>query len=135
MPSNDSLSEEEFLANYDASRYPKPSVTVDTVIFRENDGKKQVLLIKRGNHPYRGSWALPGGFLNMEEELAAAAAREVREETALAITALEEIGVYGAVGRDKRDRVLTVAYVAVVGNEMSAQAGDDAARSGAVPRG
>ena len=60
MPSNDSLSEEEFLANYDASRYPKPSVTVDTVIFRENDGKKQVLLIKRGNHPYRGSWALPG---------------------------------------------------------------------------
>ena len=106
MPSNDSLSEEEFLANYDASRYPKPSVTVDTVIFRENDGKKQVLLIKRGNHPYRGSWALPGGFLNMEEELAAAAAREVREETALAITALEEIGVYGAVGRDKRDRVL-----------------------------
>ena len=127
MPSNDSLSEEEFLANYDASHYPKPSVTVDTVIFRENDGKKQVLLIKRGNHPYRGSWALPGGFLNMEEELAVAAAREVREETALAITALEEIGVYGAVGRDKRDRVLTVAYVAVVGNEMSAQAGDDAA--------
>ena len=63
----------------------------------------------------------------MEEELAAAAAREVREETALAITALEEIGVYGAVGRDKRDRVLTVAYVAVVGNEMSAHAGDDAA--------
>ena len=114
MPSNDSLSEEEFLANYDASHYPKPSVTVDTVIFRENDGKKQVLLIKRGNHPYRESWALPGGFLNMEEELAAAAA-------------LEEIGVYGAVGRDKRDRVLTVAYVAVVGNEMSAQAGDDAA--------
>lgn len=127
MPSNENLSEEEFLASYDASRYPKPSVTVDTVIFRENDGRLQVLLVKRGNHPYRWYWALPGGFLNMDEELAAAAAREVREETLLAITALEEIGVYGAVGRDRRDRVITVAYAAIVDGEAEAQAGDDAA--------
>ena len=129
MPNKaDELSEEEFLAQYDASRYPKPSVTVDTVIFREHGENLQVLLIKRGNHPYRGCWALPGGFLNMDENLDEAAARELMEETSVQTDMLEEFGVYGAVGRDKRDRVITVAYVALLKGECAAKAGDDAAQ-------
>lgn len=124
----DELSEEEFLAQYDASRYPKPSVTVDTVIFRQSGEQMQVLLIKRGNHPYRGFWALPGGFLNIDENLDEAAARELKEETSVQTDMLEEFGVYGAVGRDKRDRVITVAYVALLKGEWAAKAGDDAAQ-------
>lgn len=125
LQQNDELSEEEFLAQYDAARYPKPSVTVDVVALKYDEGICRVLLVKRGNHPYKGAWALPGGFLNMDEELATAAKRELNEETGLDVTAIEEIGVYGAVGRDKRDRVITVAFAAEVKGELLS--GDDAA--------
>ena len=128
MPSKEhELTEEEFLAQYDASQYPKPSVTVDTVIFRKIGAQLQVLLVKRGNHPCRGLWALPGGFLNMEENLDEAAARELAEETSVSTDLLEEFGVYGAVGRDKRDRVITIAYAALLEDEVQEKAGDDAA--------
>lgn len=125
LQNNAELSEEEFLAQYDAARYPKPSVTVDVVAFRNVNGIRQVLLVKRGNHPCKGAWALPGGFLNLDEELDTAAKRELKEETGLDITAIEEIGVYGAIGRDKRDRVITVAFAAEVSGVPIS--GDDAA--------
>lgn len=125
LQNNAELSEEEFLAQYDATRYPKPSVTVDVVALKYDEGICRVLLAKRGNHPCKGAWALPGGFLNLDEELATAAKRELKEETGLDVTAIEEIGVYGTVGRDKRDRVITVAFAAEVKGELVS--GDDAA--------
>ena len=79
------LTLEEFLAKYDPDKYRHPSVTVDMAVFTmlrtEGECDLAVLLIRRGNHPYLGTWALPGGFVEMEEELADAAARELQEET------------------------------------------------------
>ena len=114
--------EEEFLASYDASRYPKPSVTVDVLIIAEN----KILLVKRGNHPYKNHWALPGGFINMDEDLPQAASRELAEETGIKIDTLELIGVYGDVGRDPRDRIIGVAFGIVLPQEVESCAADDA---------
>lgn len=126
LMSNKEQTEEEYLAGYDADRYPKPSVTVDAVLLAED----KVLLVKRGNHPQKGRWALPGGFLEMTEDLPEAARRELKEETAVEVQYLEQIGVYGTPGRDPRDRVISVAYAARLDEEIRPQAGDDAAQSG-----
>ena len=119
------LSEEEYLAAYDASRYPKPAVTVDVLLI----AKDKILLIKRGNHPQKNRWALPGGFINLDEELLSAAQRELAEETGAKTEMLELIGVYGAVGRDPRDRIISVAYGAVLPQEQACRGADDAAES------
>ncbi len=108
-------------------RYPRPSVTVDVVLFAVRDARLELLLIQRGNEPFAGRWALPGGFLDMDEELEAAARRELLEETAVRAGALEELGAYGTVGRDPRGRTISVAYLALVcGAPPVAIAGDDA---------
>lgn len=122
---NKEQTEEEYLAHYDADRYQKPSVTVDAVVLAQD----KVLLVKRKNHPQKGRWALPGGFLEMTEDLPEAARRELKEETAVEVCALEQIGVYGTPGRDPRDRVISVAYAASLAEEIKPQAGDDAAQS------
>ena len=119
------LSEEEFLAAYDSSRYPKPSVTVDVLLLAGN----KILLIKRGNHPQKNRWALPGGFINMDEDLLSAAKRELMEETGVEAEQLELIGVYGAVDRDPRDRIISVAFGIILPKEVASQANDDAAES------
>lgn len=120
---------EEFLAAYDENKYRRPSVTVDMTVFTLNEaGQLCTVLIRRKNHPFIGRWALPGGFVEMNEELAAAAARELEEETGIRGAALRSFGVYGAVDRDPRTRVITAAFYAVAPKgSILPKAGDDAA--------
>lgn len=127
------ISEEDkaFIADYDVSRYDRPSATADAVLFRRHPegGQLQVLLVRRGAPPQRGSWALPGGFCEMEEPLAACSARELLEETGLVGRFYGQVPVFDAPGRDPRTRVLTTPYLMILpyGAEGTPQAGDDAA--------
>lgn len=120
------------LANYDSSKYQKPSVTVDMIICTIKDDALKVLLIKRAHPPYRGGWAIPGGFVQVElkETLEEAARRELQEETGLSGIFIEQLKTYGDPDRDPRMRVITVAYYALVPFyklDGMVQAGDDAA--------
>jgi 8-oxo-dGTP diphosphatase len=108
-------------------RYPRPAVTVDCIIAAPGEARTEVLLIQRGKEPFKGQWALPGGFLQMDEELEEAAARELHEETGLREIPLEELGVFGKIGRDPRGRTVSVAYLARLDRKPPARAGDDAA--------
>lgn len=125
---------EEFLEGYDPYKYRTPSCTADAVIFscaepltRELRGIR-LLLVKRSNHPSIGYWALPGGFVDMEENLEESAKRELLEETGISGLPMEQIASYGNYDRDPRTRVITTAYMALVqGQELKARAGDDAA--------
>ena len=113
-----------FLEEYDASRYERPSVTVDMAVFT-TDGR--LLLIKRADHPNIGSWALPGGFMNMDETPYQAACRELMEETGVN-TELEHLGAYAEPSRDPRTRIVTLAFYTLArAEELAVQAGDDAA--------
>ncbi len=94
--------------------YPRPALTVDCVVFAYDEGELRVLLIKRGEEPFLGAWALPGGFVHMDEDLDTAAARELEEETGVKKVFLEQLYTFGAVDRDPRGRVVTVAYYALV---------------------
>ena len=109
-----------------AYRYPRASVTADAVLFAEKDGQMYVLLIQRGNEPYKGYWAFPGGFLNMDETVAHCAERELEEETGIVLTEMQLVGIYSAVERDPRGRVITAAYAAMT-TMPEANAADDAA--------
>jgi len=122
----------EFLASYDENRYRHPSVTVDMAVFAltgaQNGHALSVLLIRRRNHPNIGKWALPGGFVEMDEDLSAAAARELAEETGASGLAFRQFGTFGAVERDPRTRVITVGHYAVAPyGKILPAAGDDAA--------
>ena len=125
---------EEFLEHNDPYKYRAPSCTTDAVIFlapehltKELKGMR-VLLVKRSNHPSIGFWALPGGFIEMRENLDDTARRELLEETSVDGLVMEQIGTYGDYDRDPRTRVITTAYMAVLqGEERQVRAGDDAA--------
>jgi 8-oxo-dGTP diphosphatase len=107
--------------------FPHPAVTTDVVIFTMRDGKLKILLIRRAGEPYRGAWALPGGFVEPEEGLDAAAARELAEETGLSGVSLEQLYTFGEPHRDPRERVITVAYYALVPSDrLHLQAANDA---------
>lgn len=109
-------------------KYPRPAVTADCVVMtREPDTK--VLLIERGGEPYKGCWAFPGGFMDMDETAAQCAVRELQEETGLTVQSVSQIGAYSGVDRDPRGRTVTVAYLAVVDREMAVTGQDDAARA------
>lgn len=114
--------EAEFLEAYDPSKFERPSVTVDMVIFCEN----KVLLIKRANHPFIDTWALPGGFVEMTETCEQAASRELMEETGVEACP-EQLRVYSDPKRDPRTRIITVAFTQVLEKTPVTQAGDDAA--------
>ena len=111
--------------------YPKPSVTIDCIILRINEGKKEILLIRRKHDPFVGKWALPGGFVEIDEDLAEGAIRELEEETGLDGISLKQFKTYGKPGRDPRGRTISVVYHGIL-NDMSAEirAGDDAEHVG-----
>jgi 8-oxo-dGTP diphosphatase len=94
--------------------HPRPALTVDCVVFGFDEGALKVLLITRDLPPHRGRWALPGGFVHVEETLEDAARRELQEETGIERVFLEQLYTFGAVDRDPRERVVTVAYFALV---------------------
>ena len=107
--------------------YPHPAVTVDIVVVTIHDNALKVLLIRRAQEPYAGMWALPGGFVEIEESLRRAAWRELREETGVSASFLEQLGAFGHPDRDPRERVITVAYYALVPHgRLQVQAGSDA---------
>src|SRR5215472_3989824 len=117
--------------HYDASKYERPSVTVDVVMMSLRQRDLQVLLIKRRSWPYEGMWAIPGGFVNMQESLEAAAKRELQEETGVQDVYLEQLYTFGDPGRDPRTRVITVVYFALLDSErLQVRAADDAADVG-----
>lgn len=120
------LTEAQFLAQYDENKYRHPSVTTDMATFTIVGDKLCILMIKRANHPFIGGYALPGGFLEMEENLESCAARELFEETGVTDTYFYQVGAYGDVNRDPRTRVISVLYTAFIEN-INAKAGDDAA--------
>lgn len=133
------LTEQEFLRHYDAGIYERPSVTVDMLIFtvfdKEQDNYRklpekalQLLLIKRGEHPFLGQWALPGGFVSMHESLEEAAQRELLSEANIGNVYMEQLFTWGDVDRDPRTRVISTSYMALVDRTaLDVKAGDDAA--------
>ncbi len=132
------LTEEQFLKAYDASMYERPSVTVDMLIFTVMDREQgnyrklpekslQLLLIKRGEHPYLGQWALPGGFVSVDESIEDAARRELFSETNIANIYMEQLYTWGDLERDPRMRVISCSYMALVDRtHLNVQAGEDA---------
>ncbi|QBD79027.1 NUDIX hydrolase [Ktedonosporobacter rubrisoli] len=120
--------EEAKAHHYDASKYQRPSVTVDVVIMSLRQKDLQVLLIKRRSWPFEGMWAIPGGFVNFDESLEDAAKRELQEETGVQDVYLEQLYTFGDPGRDPRTRVITVVYFVLLDSErLQVRAASDAA--------
>ena len=112
-------------------QYPHPAVTVDCIIFALHDEELKVLLIQRNSNPYQGCWALPGGFVEIDEGIDAAALRELNEETGVEKVFLEQLYTFGEPRRDPRERVISVAYYSLVKlSEHAVRAGSDAANAG-----
>jgi len=132
------LTEEDFLKEYDISKFEQPSLTVDILLLTISENKVdnyrklankslKVLLIKRKEHPFIGTWALPGGFVRMDESIEAAAYRELKEETNVNNVYLEQLHTYGDVDRDPRGRIISTSYMSLVNaNEININAGTDA---------
>lgn len=114
------------MTNQFCYKYPHPAVTTDCVIFGFNGERLQVLLVERGVEPYKGRWAFPGGFLRMDETAEEGALRELREETGLESAYIQQLHAFSDPGRDPRERVITIAYYALV-RLQEVQGGDDAA--------
>lgn len=133
------LTEKEYLESYNINRFEQPSLTVDMLLLTIDSKKVQnvrklptkslrVLLIKRNEHPYIGQWALPGGFVRIDENIEEAAYRELEEETAIKNVYLKQLGTYGDVNRDPRGRIVSIAYMSLTNiNEVKMKAGTDAA--------
>ena len=131
MKNNKRSTKEEidFLKTYDASEYERPSVTADIVVLTlDSSDELSILLIKRGEYPFKGCWAIPGGFLQAgKESIDEAAARELKSETNIDNVFLKQLYTFGNVGRDPRTTVISVAYTALVPKHMlDIKAGDDA---------
>ena len=117
---------------YDPGAFPPFAVTVDVVLLTVVEQSLEVLLIQRGNPPYEEAWALPGGFVEPDEDLVDAAARELFEETGICVDpdSLQQVGAYGHPARDPRMRVVTVAYGTIAGQQAQVpRGGSDAARA------
>ncbi len=130
----DEHTQEEQEANerlYDVSKYERPSVTVDVVMMSLRQRDLQILLVKRGSWPFEGMWAIPGGFVTIDESLESAAKRELQEETGVQDVYLEQLYTFGDPGRDPRTRVITVVYFALLDSErLQVKAASDAAEVG-----
>ena len=109
-------------------KYPRPAVTADCIVITR-EAEPKVLLIQRGDEPFKGAWAFPGGFLNMDETTEQCAIRELEEETELRVSVIHQIGAYSKVDRDPRGRTITVAYLAIVDSPKEVKGQDDAAKA------
>ena len=109
--------------------YPRPAVTVDAVVFDTREGRPHVLLIRRGQPPFEGRWALPGGFIGIDEPLEDAVKRELAEETGIEARDVLQIGAFGDPDRDPRGRTIGVAYLVRSFSPGTPAAGDDAAEA------
>ena len=110
--------------------WPRPMVTVDAAVFAFFNNKPKLLLINRANNPFKGKWALPGGFVALDEELDTAAARELAEETGLANVPLEQMHTFGQCQRDPRGRQITIVFTGIATKGLNKiKAGDDAAKA------
>ena len=109
-------------------KYPRPAVTADCVVMT-NEPHPKVLLIQRGADPFKGAWAFPGGFMDMDETTEECAIRELEEETGLKVSELHQIGAYSKVNRDPRGRTITVAYLAIIDAPAPVKGQDDAAKA------
>ena len=110
-------------------KYPRPAVTVDTLVVRKTKDDLQLLLIQRDREPFQGFWAIPGGFMDMDETLEEAAVRELEEETGLQNIALTQMKAYSAPDRDPRQRTVSVAFVGFLTDNQQIKAGDDARKA------
>ncbi|MCR5447757.1 MAG: NUDIX hydrolase [Solobacterium sp.] len=127
------LTEKEFLEQYDDSVFRHPSNTVDMVLMTVSEGQLKLLLIRRGNHPWIGQWALPGGFVDFDEDLDDAVLRELKEETAIDEEFyFTQLYTFGSADRDPRTRIISTMYLALTdeSNIRKSKAGDDAAETG-----
>ena len=106
--------DKEFVKSHDSSIYDRPSVAVDILPFTQESGKLKIVLVKRGVPPFKGAWALPGGFIHMDESADDAARRELEEETGMKASRIEQLYTFSEPGRDPRMRVLSVAYLCIV---------------------
>ena len=121
------MTEAEYLASYRVGDYERPSVTADVAVFRETPVGHELLLIRRGGHPFLGKWALPGGFSEPGETVDGAAVRELREETGLSGLALTPVGFFSLPGRDKRAWTMSEGFATLLTEDgPEPQAGDDA---------
>jgi 8-oxo-dGTP diphosphatase len=109
--------------------YPRPSVTVDIALLYLGEEGPEVLLIKRAKEPFKGRWALPGGFVNEDESLEDAAARELKEEAGLDSARLKQVGAFGDPGRDPRGHTVSIAFAAILDDRVEASAADDASEA------
>ncbi|WP_275096013.1 NUDIX hydrolase [Sedimenticola hydrogenitrophicus] len=115
-------------------QYPHPAVTTDVAVFALRDQQLQLLLIRRAQEPYKGRWALPGGFLEIDEDLDSCAKRELEEETGVADLYMEQLYTFGRPDRDPRERVISVTYYALVSaDKLSLSPGSDAAEAAWFP--
>ena len=109
--------------------YPRPALTVDALVLAGENEAEKILLIRRGKEPYKGLWALPGGFVNMDEILEQAAIRELVEETGIRLESLEQFRVFDAIDRDPRYRTISVAFYAIIPEILPVKGGDDASEA------
>src|SRR4051794_2867561 len=116
------MNDENFLRDYDPTAFDRPSVTVDLVLLGMHKGKLSALLMRRDQPPQAGCWALPGGFVAMDESLDAAASRLLRDKAGIKEAHLEQLYSFGAVDRDPRMRVITVAYLGLLREDQLASA-------------
>lgn len=116
------MTEADFLNDYDPARYDRPSLTVDLVLIGLQNGRPAALLLQRDRFPDAGKWALPGGFVGMNETLDAAAVRVLHGKAGIASAHLEQLYTFGAIGRDPRTRIVTVAYLALLAEQAFAAA-------------
>ena len=109
-------------------KYPRPAVTADCIVITR-EAEPKVLLIQRGGEPFKGAWAFPGGFMDMDETTEQCAIRELEEETGLRVSDIKQIGAYSKVDRDPRGRTITVAYLTIIDEPIAVTGQDDAAKA------
>src|SRR5690554_3856023 len=110
-------------------KYPRPALTVDAIVYTSEKENTFVLLIRRGIEPFKGKWALPGGFVNIDELLAAACMRELQEETGLKVQEMKQFKTFDAIDRDPRHRTISVVFSSELEGKYPVNGGDDAAQA------